>query len=73
QFDIADLTQPSGVTLNGRALPHRAAGSDAQGWSYDRTTATVTVNTSRLPTAHVQSVAVTGARLVDRSEPPQTP
>jgi alpha-glucosidase (family GH31 glycosyl hydrolase) len=70
RLDMVDMTQPSGVTLNGRSLPHQAAGSDSQGWSYDPATETVVVNTSRVPTDHTLAVAVSGTGQVNRGEPP---
>jgi hypothetical protein len=70
QVDMVDLTQPSQVTLNGSRLVRRASGSNAPGWYYQAGTATVVVNTPSLPTTRASTVVASGARAVNRPEPP---
>ena len=70
QVELVDLTRPSGVTVSGRPLPSRPAGSAAAGWYYLPGTATVVVDTPSLPASRAVTVVADGGRPVDRTEPP---
>ncbi len=72
QVDLVDVSRPSMMTLNGKAVAERAAGSAKVGWSYDISTDTVVVDVG--PTSSGQAVAVTaiGASPVQQSEPTTT-
>jgi alpha-glucosidase (family GH31 glycosyl hydrolase) len=58
RFDLVGVTHPSRVTLDGRALPERAAGDGAPGWSYQAATATLVVDAGNVATA--RGVTITG-------------
>ncbi len=72
EVDVVDLTQPSSVSLNGTSLPPEPAGSSAPGWSYQRGSDTVVITTPPLSTDHAATIAVSGARAVDLTEPQTT-
>ena len=73
RLEMVDLSEPSRVTLDGRQIDRRSAGSDAPGWSYRASTATVVVVTAPLSTARTFTVLASGTRAVSRSEPPTGP
>ncbi len=70
RLQMVDLSEPSGVTLDGRRLDRRPRGSDAPGWSYQASTATVVVVTAPLSTSRTFTVVASGTGAVSRSEPP---
>jgi alpha-glucosidase (family GH31 glycosyl hydrolase) len=67
---MVDLTQPSGVTLNGHRIDHQQPGSQRPGWYYQTNAATVVVNTPSLPATEAFTVMATGSRSVNQPEPP---
>jgi hypothetical protein len=69
RLDVVDLTGPSGVTLDGRRLARRPAGSSAVGWYYQASSSTVVVTTGRQPTTKGFTVVASGVRPTNRSEP----
>ena len=72
RLDLVDLTRPTAVTLNGRVLERRDAGSEATGWYYQGSTATIVVSTPSLSTARASTVVASGTRSVSRHEPSAT-
>jgi hypothetical protein len=70
RIDMVDLTRPTQVALNGTELVRRSPGSAAPGWFYQASTSTVTVVTAPLVTTRSSSLVVSGAKPVNRSEPP---
>ena len=70
RLEMVDLSVPSQVTVNGRPLADQTAGSNAPGWYYQPTTATVVVDTPVTPITRATTVVVSGSRTLDRSEPP---
>jgi hypothetical protein len=69
RLDMVDLTAPTRVTLNGHRLVKRSSLSNAPGWSYQASTATVVVTTGREPTSRSFTVVASGTRSLTRSEP----
>jgi hypothetical protein len=72
RLELVDLSRPSGVVLDGRALAPLAAPSGALGWSYDAATDTVVIDTPVLPTTRAATVLVSGTASLSRTEPPAT-
>jgi len=70
RIEFVDVTDPSQVSIDGRALHRRTPGSDGPGWFYQASTSTVVVTTSSLSTARASMVTASDCRTVDRSEPP---
>jgi len=68
-IEMVDLSRPSQVTLNGHRIAPTASTSDAPGWYYQPATATIVVNTPRLPTSSAITAVASGARPVNRTEP----
>jgi hypothetical protein len=66
---MADLSSPSGVTLDGAALAERPSGSTAAGWSYQTSTDTVVVDTGPRSIAHPTTVVANRTDPVARAEP----
>ena len=69
RLQLVDLTQPSGVKVNGHPISRQPAGSQAYGWYYQADTATVVINAGSMPTTKSFSVVATNSRTVDRAEP----
>jgi hypothetical protein len=69
RIEMVDLTQPSQVTVDGRALGRQAAGSDGPGWSYQAATATVVVSTPSLPVSRTATIVASNSQVVNRPEP----
>jgi alpha-glucosidase (family GH31 glycosyl hydrolase) len=70
RLDLVDLTVPTQVMSDGHRLDRRPSGSDAPGWSYQPSTATVVIITGPASTAQQLTVTASGVRTVDRAEPP---
>jgi hypothetical protein len=69
-LEMVDLSPPTQVTLDGRALVRQTSGSDGPGWSYQAASATVVVNTPSLPVSRTATVVASGGHVVNRPEPP---
>ena len=67
RVQIVDVSLPSAVTVDGRAVPERSAGP---GWSYQAATATVTVVLPSAPITSVSTIVERGGSPVERAEPP---
>jgi uncharacterized repeat protein (TIGR01451 family) len=68
QVQMVDLSQPSRVLLDGRALP-QVAPSGTDGWWYDAPNQTVDVAVPETPVQQVATITETGGAPVQRSEP----
>ncbi len=64
--DLVDLSAPRVVSVDGRVLPRVAAGSGTAGWSYDRATRTLHVQTPALATARAHTISQFGGRAVEQ-------
>jgi alpha-glucosidase (family GH31 glycosyl hydrolase) len=69
RVELVDLTQPTGVSVNGRLISRQTSGSQNPGWYYQPDTSTVVINTGSMPTTKTVSVVATNSRTVDRPEP----
>ena len=69
RLELVDLTQPTGVKVNGHLINRRTPGSQATGWYYQPDTATVVINAGSTPTTTSLSVVATNSQTVDRPEP----
>ena len=67
--NLADLSAPEQVTVNGRPLPQVPASSGAAGWHYDAATGTAVIRTPSLPANAPVAISQGGGRPVSRSEP----
>jgi hypothetical protein len=67
--NLADLSAPHRVTVNGTALPEVPASSTAAGWHYDPATGTAVIRTPSLPTGASTVITQTGGQPVSRPEP----
>ena len=65
---VADLSAPTRVTVDGRVLPHRAAGA-SKGWSYDASIGTLTVTPGPTRAASGFTITETGGAPLSASEP----
>lgn len=66
--EMVDVTRPEQVTLEGRRLTARS--EPGPGWSYQPSTATLTVDIGSHPVDQRASVVAVGAAPVTRNEPP---
>jgi len=66
--DLADVTAPSLVALDGRRLPPVSPTGTGPGWWYDGTTQTLHVRTAALSTSSSHTIAQLGGRPVDRAQ-----
>lgn len=69
RVQLVDVSAPRGVTLDGRALAQRPPVAAVAGWSYDASTATLTVVTGSSPTTGSVGIVENGGLPVDRAEP----
>ncbi|MGB7051266.1 MAG: TIM-barrel domain-containing protein [Acidimicrobiales bacterium] len=69
RIEIVDVSLPSSVTVDGRAVPERSAGT-GPGWSYQAATATATVVLPSTPISSATTVVERGGSPVERAEPP---
>ncbi len=68
RVQIIDVSLPSSVTVDGRAVPERSVGS-APGWSYQAATATVSVVLPSTPITSATTIVERGGSPVGRAEP----
>jgi hypothetical protein len=68
RVQIIDVSLPSSVTVDGRAVPERSVGS-APGWSYQAATATVSVVLPSTPITSATTIVERGGSPVERAEP----
>jgi hypothetical protein len=66
---MIDLSRPTGVTLDGKALAERTSAGTGPGWSYQPATDTVSVTTGPSPTDRAVTVVESGGGAVARPEP----
>lgn len=66
--ELADVSAPHVVRLDGRPLPTTSAAASDPGWWYDASTATLHVRTSALSTGRAHTVAQSGGRAVSRPQ-----
>jgi hypothetical protein len=69
RVEIVDVSLPSSVTVDGRAVPERSAGT-GPGWSYQAATATVSVVLPSTSISSATTVVERGGSPVERAEPP---
>jgi len=69
RVDVVDLTRPTQVRLDGRALPERTGGGSTPSWSYLPSSWTVTIDTGAVPSRSGGTVVITGSRHVQPAEP----
>jgi glycosyl hydrolase family 31/uncharacterized protein DUF5110 len=65
--ELVDVTRPTRVTLDGRAL--RPQGGSGAHWSYDAPTATLSVDLGSRPVSQAARVVAVGAATTARGEP----
>ena len=66
--DLADVTAPTAVSVDDRALPRVGPGGSAPGWWYDAATQTLHVRTAALSTSDTHTIVQSGGRPVDRAQ-----
>ncbi len=65
-----DVARPTTVTLDGHPLAERDGAPGSRGWSYQASTATLTVRTGLSPTTGSRTIVELGGGPLWRSEPP---
>jgi len=66
--DLAPVSAPSQVSVDGQPLPPTTPGGSGPGWWYDPATQTVHARTAALPTDRGHTIAQAGGRPVDRAQ-----
>jgi len=69
RLETVDVSVPSQVTLDGSPLAEQTPGSNAPGWYYQPTTATVVIDTPMTPINRETTVVMSGSRSLNHSEP----
>ncbi len=68
RLDLIGVTRPTAITLDGRRLTARPAGSNA-GWTYQSGTATIVIDVPAVPAGRSLTAEVSGTHPALRSEP----